>query len=193
MKYKSNPKCHPYRKLKGRGLCNACYLKVYRRGELEIHSRIDYNSSPPIMAKCHTDRIHVAQGLCNACYHKTRYKSHRKVKKPICHPEARYGANGLCKFCYSRQYRLKTVYGITPEEYTRLLILQNNVCAICKQPERTKRLEKHADLCIDHDHLTGKVRGLLCLRCNVILGHIEDPIVLQRSLNYLSEHKNREA
>jgi len=70
----------------------------------------------------------------------------------------------------------KKLYGITVENYNEMLIKQNDVCAVCKQPETivhniTKEPKR---LAIDHDHNTGQVRGLLCHRCNVFLGNYEE-------------------
>ncbi len=63
----------------------------------------------------------------------------------------------------SRKWSLSKRYGITVEEYEDLLKSQDGVCAICKMPCVTgKRLH------VDHDHMTGEIRGLLCYRCNRI-------------------------
>ena len=68
---------------------------------------------------------------------------------------------------YRRTYVLRQ-HGITPEQYDLMLALQNGVCAICrKTPERGL-------LYVDHCHRTGKVRGLLCMKCNSALGLYED-------------------
>lgn len=62
-------------------------------------------------------------------------------------------------------------YNISADEYTALLESQGGVCAICHKPETVKsRHGKVQNLAIDHDHITGKVRGLLCFRCNTTLG-----------------------
>lgn len=65
-------------------------------------------------------------------------------------------------------------YNLTEEEYVAMFERQEGVCAICKKPE-TSRNQKGTirSLAIDHDHNTGKVRGLLCFRCNTNLGVIE--------------------
>lgn len=68
-------------------------------------------------------------------------------------------------------------HGLTPEDVEVLLRRQNGLCAIC---------EDAGTLCIDHDHKTGIVRGLLCRRCNIGLGHFrDDRIALQRAIDYL--------
>jgi len=64
------------------------------------------------------------------------------------------------------EYRLKS-YGITPQGYEAILAIQDNACAICKKPSEVIDFE------VDHDHATGRVRGLLCRRCNNCLGWFE--------------------
>lgn len=64
----------------------------------------------------------------------------------------------------SRKGQLKSKYGLTIEDYNRMLKQQNNKCVICKQERK---------LVVDHDHKTGRVRGLLCNSCNRIVGIIE--------------------
>lgn len=80
-----------------------------------------------------------------------------------------------------RSYEYKK-YGITSVEYHRRLIAQGHRCAICGTPSMTL---SHR-LCVDHDHYTGEIRGLLCKRCNLGLGQFDDDLfsVLQAS-NYL--------
>lgn len=82
---------------------------------------------------------------------------------------------------------LKRQYGITLEIFAQMLEEQNGVCKLCLKPERHKNKTK---LSVDHSHVTGKVRGLLCHRCNVILGLLnEDVIVVQNILNYIGDSK----
>jgi hypothetical protein len=69
----------------------------------------------------------------------------------------------------NRAYRLRTKYGIDEVGYQALLIAQGGKCALCKCEEPGGRGRWH----VDHDHVTGKVRGLLCLNCNVNLGAFE--------------------
>jgi hypothetical protein len=72
-------------------------------------------------------------------------------------------------------------YGIDDIEYNRILMAQGGVCAICGGTDPSGRR-----LCVDHDHKTGEVRGLLCTSCNYTLGAAKDNAsVLERMINYL--------
>jgi hypothetical protein len=79
-----------------------------------------------------------------------------------------------------REQILKKWYSISVKECEEILIQQGGVCAICGNFPKKQRLD------IDHDHKTGKVRGLLCKRCNLMLGNAEDNrSILQSALIYL--------
>ena len=65
---------------------------------------------------------------------------------------------------------LKRTYGITLEDYNKLLDAQGGVCAICGEYRDNKRFRR---MHVDHDHRTGKVRGVLCYQCNQNLGWYE--------------------
>jgi hypothetical protein len=82
--------------------------------------------------------------------------------------------------------RIEKQYGMTLEGYNELLSKQGGVCAICKQPERVKVRRRLTSLCVDHDHGTGKVRGLLCNNCNSGIGYLRDSAaLLQNAIAYL--------
>lgn len=81
---------------------------------------------------------------------------------------------------YYRNYHLTKTYGITLDEYEKLSQFQNNCCFICNNQEET--------LHVDHNHTTGEIRGLLCQRCNLVLGQIEDNCkILKRAIEYLEK------
>ena len=66
---------------------------------------------------------------------------------------------------------------------------QGGLCAICDQPETATRDGKVKWLAVDHDHVTGELRDLLCQRCNVMIGHCADnPEVLRAAAAYLERH-----
>ncbi len=80
---------------------------------------------------------------------------------------------------------LKRNYGMSLDEYNTLLTLQNNVCAICFKKEI---LDK--SLIVDHNHETGKVRGLLCDKCNFAIGLLSDnPETVMSAFYYLIKYQ----
>lgn len=76
----------------------------------------------------------------------------------------------------SYEQLLKREYGITLAQYNAMVRKQAGRCAICRRPEsvKMKRTGQLRRLAVDHDHVTGAVRGLLCQRCNVLVWAIED-------------------
>lgn len=88
-----------------------------------------------------------------------------------------------------RNVDFKRKFGITVDEYNDLLMKQEGVCGICKNPEtaldhRTKQIRNMA---VDHCHTTGKVRGLLCSKCNTALGSFKDNVeYLKAAITYLN-------
>jgi len=105
---------------------------------------------------------------CNECYKEYR-KNNKKDEKEA-----------------NRLYQKKTKYGITKEEYYNLFESQGNKCLICGC-EFNGRIKG----VIDHNHNTGVVRGLLCQKCNSLLGMAnEDPKILENAILYLKRHNN---
>ena len=97
---------------------------------------------------------------------------------------ARSSAHG--KSLAGRNCRLKRSYGIDLEEYQKMLDSQGGVCKICKSPEAKGRWRQFH---VDHCHKNGHVRGILCNRCNTMLGMIDDdPSALRAALKYLKEN-----
>ena len=86
----------------------------------------------------------------------------------------------------NKLYQKKHKYNLTEEQYRILFEKQNNKCAICG----TEFNEKNKGF-VDHSHLTKKVRGLLCTKCNTLLGMANDDIgILKRAIEYLNNHIN---
>jgi hypothetical protein len=83
-----------------------------------------------------------------------------------------------------QEQRFRDRYGITVAEYQERLAAQKGACAVCKR-------RSASTLHVDHNHSTGAVRDLLCLRCNALLGHCaEDPAILQAAIDYLERHSH---
>lgn len=114
---------------------------------------------------------------CKDCHGKAGRRQYLRTKP---HTDLRNLVRGL-----SRNY------GITLADWTTLYHKQHGLCAICKNPEtrfnnKSKTTQK---LCVDHSHKTGKIRGLLCNRCNTTLGRIgEDLAILKNMLRYMEAH-----
>lgn len=117
-------------------------------------------------------------------YQKNKEVWHRRGKKFRMKPEA--------KNLYRRNH-LQRKYGITPEMYEEMLLAQAGVCFICKKSEDAPRKGNPGDLrrlAVDHDHETGRVRKLLCHKCNTVIGLVgEDPLLLQKLKEYLFLHE----
>lgn len=83
-----------------------------------------------------------------------------------------------------RAYRLKSMYGITPEEYDAILESQGGGCAICEVKASVSGRALH----VDHDHESGKVRGILCTHCNPGIGYFKDNLqLLEKAMIYLTK------
>jgi len=88
---------------------------------------------------------------------------------------------------YQREWHIKYNHNITIEEYNRMFIKQEGKCMICN----THQNNLTKPLFIDHDHITGKIRGLLCGNCNSVLGHANDnKEILKDAIEYLEKFKN---
>ena len=87
---------------------------------------------------------------------------------------------------HNKNVRLRRKYGITVAEYETLRAAQADLCLICDQPEATINRGIPQQLAVDHDHNTGRVRGLLCIRCNMMIGGAKhDPAILRSAIAYL--------
>jgi len=86
---------------------------------------------------------------------------------------------------YDLELHMKRAYGLDFKDYEKMLESQNGVCAICSSPPPNNRKTR---LAIDHCHKTGKVRGLLCDKCNRSIGLLKDDVsVLKSAIKYLTK------
>jgi hypothetical protein len=92
-----------------------------------------------------------------------------------------------------REGHLQNKFGLTLGEYGQMLVAQNGKCAICAGEEKSTRNGKVKALCVDHDHATGNVRGLLCSECNQMIGKAKDDRdILLAAVKYLDKHSGRD-
>lgn len=105
-----------------------------------------------------------------------------KVELVAYNPEVRKRSYEKMKdraLTYSKWYSLKRKFNLTQEEYQQLEQKQNYKCAICSG-------KCSRSLAVDHDHSTGKIRGLLCSGCNRGIGYLKDDIsILKKAIDYL--------
>lgn len=132
---------------------------------------------------CGKEKPYYAKNMCKQCYN---HEYSRKWAKD--NPEKLKARKRRWYKKYKRELRdakLRKLYGVSLEEYEEMLKIQNNVCAICgKPPRKGKR-----SLSVDHDHKTGKVRGLLCNNCNLGLGKFQDNShITDRATDYLLKY-----
>ena len=118
---------------------------------------------------------------------------HKRSNRPC-------GVRSICKDCYkqyprelkrsegyTRNYDLQRSYSITTAGYNELLESQGGKCKICGVPQNTLTGHKK-NLCVDHDHNTGKIRGIICDKCNRGIGLLNDSEeTLRAALSYLEQ------
>jgi len=126
------------------------------------------------------------KGLCKLHYDRLP-ENKEKAKQRIASPERKENIRFLARErgklpktkLSKRKWDLRWRYGLTLEEYETMEKNQNGCCAICKTP-----FEKNGE--IDHNHTSGKIRGLLCHHCNIALGSFKDnPEILKNAIRYL--------
>ena len=129
--------------------------------------------------------------VCSKCKEEKELDQFNKNKVGI------HGVHHYCRDCNSVQKKnsynyvksrkrgILNKYNLTFDEVESLYINQDKKCKICKTEHSS--IYAHGGLYIDHCHTTGKVRGLLCSRCNVLLGNCNDNIsILNSAIDYLS-------
>lgn len=111
----------------------------------------------------------------------------RQRKPSTDYHRSRVNSKGLghyCKDCERVRVRFshfQRTYGLTGEDHAALLAAQDGRCALCGLPDaEVMRNGQPSALTVDHDHVTGEIRGLLCPSCNIWLCHYETPGLAQR-------------
>lgn len=118
-----------------------------------------------------------------------RYKRNPVPDKEKTHRSYNKRKNESDKVYRSRRRWKLRRYGVTIEDYMQMFDAQGGKCALCGSDPDKRR---HHDFAVDHCHESGVVRGLLCHRCNVGLGHFQDnPVLLMAAAEYLERHGTR--
>lgn len=124
---------------------------------------------------------------CRECTKKIAKEYYYKNRKKIIEKEKqRRKKNILIHKKRMKKYKLKQNYNLTIERYNSMLIYQKNVCLICGKKETKRNGYGIQPLSVDHNHRTGEVRGLLCNKCNSMIGFCdENPFILIKMIKYL--------
>ena len=147
-------------------VCKRCGIK---------RSYVDFH----IVKECRGGR----RPVCKFCIREQQKKRYDSNTKFACARQRKW--NALNKQTI-RQMNLKKQYGITLEQYNTMFIFQGGVCLVCGRPETASRNGKVKNLSVDHNHVTDKIRGLLCQKCNSALGLLEDnPVIIKSLLEYI--------
>lgn len=147
--------------------------RVCKQSKLLINFGRNYINSGGLRGDCKSCRKNT-----DAAYHKIYYSKHKERLK------IKGSQNKEAK----RKIRLSK-YGILPIDYNKLYSNQRGVCKICDNPETIKRQGSICSLVVDHCHKTGKVRGLLCNKCNLIIGKLYDNLDIARNIvSYLEQN-----
>lgn len=170
-------------------ICTVCELKkpvsdFYKRG----NNKLKYRSECKECSLKQRKKYNIGHKKEASEYHKSYgIKNRKKLNKY----RRDYNAKNPNKMNeYRKKYRenndtdrmaeIKRKYGLSKEGYYYMLDIQDNKCKICG-----KEMEK---ICIDHNHITGKIRGLLCNNCNLGIGNLqENPFILIKTVEYLKQ------
>lgn len=141
-----------------------------KKGQLLTHCKKghEFTEDNIIYRKRNRGRGEEISRICRKCHRAAsiRYRKNMSLeKKQLNNSKVREWRK--VNKVYVRNARLKYSFGITLDEYNKILISQNNKCLICGKEQN------EINLVVDHDHDTGEIRGLLCSRCNRSLGWYE--------------------
>lgn len=178
---------HPDRKHYCKNMCQECYCRDrQKRIGKEVARRYREN---------HQDRCRESDRRKKAAnpekYRELARNAQKRRRKrnlvkaaDLDHRARWYGT--LKAWRLNRESHLRRMFGLTLDDYDAMLKAQDGVCAICKEQETCTRNGVVKHLAVDHDHKTGKVRGLLCQHCNQLFGHARESVaILRAAIAYL--------
>jgi len=169
---KSNGSEYRYVRLLGEEVTESRLAWFYMTGEWP-ERRVRFKNG--IKTDCRFENLTLFNGIGGEYDHKTKegraayQKSYRKLNPYL-----------------EKNRALRDSFGLSLDDYNRMLEAQGGVCAICKQAETHMRNGRLKALAVDHSHKTGAIRGLLCSDCNTGIGKLkDDPEVLRSAIRYL--------
>lgn len=150
--------------------CKRCGRSLTLAAFYEIDAQLNFSRT--VCLECHA--IKKTEDICGL----SNYKGAPKSQPPL---------------WWKRAYMRHRNYGVTPEQFQWMLVVQDCKCPGCNRQfhvDDTLSQGRDRTPCVDHDHKTGKVRGLLCCGCNASIGHAKDcPETLDNLATYLRSHE----
>lgn len=177
--------------------CNGCH-NSWRRGRRAKNPKFGHLrklvDGKYECTSCHewkpVDQFHRSKTKCGRASYCKSCERHKAIAFRLEHPEKYREVkqkSAAKRAEYRKSFILRKLYGLTLDQYRVLLESQNYGCAICRATKEQN--DKRRDLCVDHEHSTGRVRGLLCGNCNRGIGYFkEDPKRIQSAIDYLKKH-----
>lgn len=137
---------------------------MYNRKEYYRTHKKQSNAASKAYYEAHKEEARIKQ---KAYLEKPGVKERRKITQKL----------------WKRKNRLRALYNLTNKQFNEMLIDQCGLCAICN-----KQMIGYRNCCVDHDHRTFRVRGLLCNGCNRLLGCVDDSTdILHSAIDYLED------
>ena len=220
-KIRNNGRLETEKVFQARRFCDRnCTRKAKQKQYMEsIEPKICEQCGKEFIPTKHDDRIRFCSVICNREWrkhtdymkrynekNKDKLKEKRRKRDPVRNERrrSRYQEDeGYREYAKrrAREYyhnnpdaKLKqhlSKYGLTIDEYNSMFNAQNGKCAICGSYGDESK--PHRKLYIDHNHMTGNVRGLLCHKCNFMIGQAnDDTSILQKGIDYLRKYEEVE-
>lgn len=199
------PYCHPDLPYYAKGMCRNCYEKDLRKRNPNFVERQRENTEQWVRNhkrwKADDDRTYQSKPDSKDRKRYQKLKSgdenflvdiaEKRRGERASNPQPHRDSTKKWKLGHPQQIRdmnrdwcYRKKYGITLEQYNKLLAAQNGICVLCGKKDAYKN--KGRNLFVDHNHQTNVVRGLLCSRCNTMIGHIE-LVGIDKIIEYLSK------
>lgn len=183
-------KCHPHRKYFAKNLCKRCYERDYYKHHKNpiLKSRKRYRNTHKNKIKKRS-QLYYKKNKSKIDKYKQEYYQHNsdyvraKAKHYYdTHREEQLKKGQIRRQKYPevfRQRQLRYKYGISPKRFKKMLKAQNYKCYTCSVVHKE---QKHERLQVDHNHVTGEIRKLLCNRCNSTLAFADENMKRLRNL-----------
>lgn len=201
LQFEELPNCYKHRGKRRTDICNVAGCEKHRYGHFRQcyeHYKSDLSRKSCVKIGCDGGRFgtysycrkHFIYYNTNRACAETECENHRYDSSRFCiehkRMEQRKRSRDKVKTSgWNKKVWLKNLYGLSLDEYNKMLEIQNFQCAICQRDLNLTNRGAH----VDHDHVTQKVRDILCPKCNHIIGILEKSD-LDQYAEYLERHES---